>query len=75
MCYSPYMPYRKVKPMPNEKVERNLAVAEYAERHPEATLQIIGDIFGVNRRRVFSILRQVAIDKKRSDGNKPKGAK
>ena len=60
------MPYRKVKPMPNEKVERNRLMLQYRLDHPEATLEDIGKIFAIGKARVLQILQ-------REKSNKPPG--
>ena len=52
------MPYRKVKPMPNEKVERNRLMLQYRLDHPEATLEVIGQIFGIGKARVLQIVQR-----------------
>ena len=52
------MPYRKVKPMPNEKVERNRLLLQYRHDHPEATLEVIGQIFSISKARVLQIIQR-----------------
>jgi DNA-directed RNA polymerase sigma subunit (sigma70/sigma32) len=52
------MPYRKVKPMPNEQVKRNELILQYRYAHPEATLEEIGQIFRISKARVFQILER-----------------
>jgi len=52
------MPYRKVKPMPNEKTKRNKLMVQYRQDHPEATLKDIGEIFGISKARVLQIIQR-----------------
>jgi len=55
------MVYRKVRPHPLEKQQRNLAIVEYFGSHPEATMGDIGAIFGVSRARAFQIIQRAEI--------------
>ena len=57
------MPYRKTKPMPHEKVERNRLMLQYRHDHPEATLEVIGQIFGITKSRVLQIIQREKSDK------------
>ena len=50
------MAYRKVRPMPHEKVARNEAMIRYAHEHPNATVEEIGQEFGVSGSRVSQII-------------------
>ena len=52
------MPYRKTKPMPNEKTQRNELILSYYREHPEATLETIARIFNITRGRVFQIIKR-----------------
>ncbi len=40
------------------KIERNKALREYAEKHPNSSLQEIGEIFGISKQRVSIILKK-----------------
>lgn len=50
------MSYRKVRPMPHEKVERNAEMVRYALEHPEATHSDIGRVFDVSAARAGKIV-------------------
>jgi len=51
-------PYRKVKPMPNEKVQRNQELLTYHIENPKATLRETGSLFGLSQTRVWYLLRR-----------------
>jgi len=44
--------------MPNEKTERNQLMLQYYRSHPKATLETIGQIFGISKARVLQIIKR-----------------
>ena len=50
------MPYRKVRPHPNEKPERNRLMVLYSQEHPEATVADISRVFNISGSRVHQIV-------------------
>lgn len=52
------VPYRKVRPHPNELVERNERLLEYHEQHPEATFEELGAQFGISASRAYEIVQR-----------------
>lgn len=57
MVYSFAVSYRKVKPMPHEKVFRNEMIVKMHTEHPELTLEEIGKNFDITKQRVQVILK------------------
>ena len=49
------MPYRKVKPHPNEKTGRNKQLEVYINENPKATMREIGSLFGISPSRVCQL--------------------
>jgi len=47
--------YRKVKPHPNEKAERNQRILEYIKRNPNATMVEVGEVCGISATMVCRI--------------------
>ena len=39
-----------------EKLERNQAIFEYMQNHPEATMKDAGDVFGLTSQNIFRVL-------------------
>lgn len=37
------------------KIERNRALMEYIDQHPDLTLQEIGEVFNISRQRVWEL--------------------
>lgn len=52
------MTYSRMKPQRHERRERNQAIYEYHRTHPETTLDVMGQIFGLSHQRIHAILRQ-----------------
>ncbi|KKN50497.1 hypothetical protein LCGC14_0632220 [marine sediment metagenome] len=50
------MAYRKIKPMPHEKGERNRDMLRYQDTHPKATFQDIGLEFKISGSRAYQII-------------------
>lgn len=42
----------------NEKQRRNIAIAEYLASHPEASLKEAGEVFGLTKQRISSIMQK-----------------
>lgn len=51
------MPYRKKKPMQNEKMERNLELYILHLKNPTYSYAKLGDRFSVTRQRAFRIVK------------------
>ncbi len=51
--------YRKVKPMPNEKVERNNELYQYYLDHPELTLADVGNKYGITQQAAHKIVKRI----------------
>ncbi len=62
------MPYRKLRPMPHEKTERNDAIWWMSVEHPEYTVDFIGGQFGISGQRVSVLLKRL-----RNEAHKAKG--
>ena len=50
------------------KLERNKALKEYTEGHPDLSLKEIGEIFGISESRVWRILHSNQSQKSRQEG-------
>lgn len=66
------MPYRKVKPHPNEKTRRNIDLVLFKDSHPNATYEEIGQFFnGISAARAYQIYKRGKANEpdKTSSGN------
>ena len=52
------MVYRKLKPMPNEQVERNRLIVERYGKSPGISYEDIGKMFGITKQRVYQIIKR-----------------
>ena len=49
-------PYRKVRPMPHEKTERNQELVRYQVEHPETTYRELGALFDISAAMAHKII-------------------
>ncbi len=62
------MVYRKLRPMPHEKTERNDKIYWMSVEHPEYTVDYIGNQFQISGQRVSVLLKRM-----RNEVHKAKG--